>query len=86
MNAPVKPYSREDAEQLVGPPAHAVDVVAEVRVRVEEVGVRRNLGAHEGRRVVDQAHAERSTLESRLRPPTIRPTVPGELRPSCRRR
>ncbi len=39
-------------EQLVGPAAHAVDVVTEVRVGVEEDGAGRNLCEHAVRDVV----------------------------------
>ena len=42
----------EDGEQLVGPAAHAVDVVTEVRVGVEEDGAGGNLREHALRDVV----------------------------------
>ena len=47
MNEPEKPTGSRMREQLVGPPAHPVDVVAEVRVRIQQHGVGGYLGTHE---------------------------------------
>ena len=49
---PVRPL---DPEQLVEVPAHPVDVGAEMDVRVEELGVLRQLGAHDVLEALDEA-------------------------------
>ena len=54
MNERVIPCAPLDPQQLVEIAAHPVDVGAEMDVRVEELGVLRQLGAHEVLEALDE--------------------------------
>ena len=60
------PVRALDPQQLVEVAAHAVDVRAEVDVGVEDLGVRRQLGAHDLLEALDEALARRRTSSTSL--------------------